>query len=108
MRGRGRRISEFEASLVYKVSSGTARTIQRNPVSKKPKKPKNQKTKETVDLLTKNLREIQSLNKVTELEVGRAENCLTQCSLHNVTEERRELRCTAPASFSVGNTDNWN
>jgi hypothetical protein len=27
--GRGRRISEFEASLVYKVSSRTARAIQR-------------------------------------------------------------------------------
>jgi hypothetical protein len=33
--GRGRQISEFEASLVYRVSSRTARTIQRNPVSKK-------------------------------------------------------------------------
>ena len=32
--GRGRGISEFEASLVYKVSSRTARAIQRNPVSK--------------------------------------------------------------------------
>jgi hypothetical protein len=31
--GRGRQISEFEASLVYKVSSRTARTTQRNPVS---------------------------------------------------------------------------
>jgi hypothetical protein len=30
--------SEFEASLVYKVSSRTARAIQRNPVSKKKKK----------------------------------------------------------------------
>jgi hypothetical protein len=36
--GRGRWISEFEASLVYKVSSRTARTIQRNPVSKKQNK----------------------------------------------------------------------
>jgi hypothetical protein len=33
--GRGRQISEFEASLVYRVSSRTARAIQRNPVSKK-------------------------------------------------------------------------
>jgi hypothetical protein len=32
--GKGRRISEFEASLVYKVSSRTARAIQRNTVSK--------------------------------------------------------------------------
>jgi hypothetical protein len=36
--GRGRRISEFEASLVYRVSSRIARAIQRNPVSKKKKK----------------------------------------------------------------------
>jgi hypothetical protein len=36
--GRGRRISEFEASLVYKVSSRTARATQRNPVSEKKKK----------------------------------------------------------------------
>jgi hypothetical protein len=61
--GRGRRISEFEDSLVYKLSSRTARAIQRNPISKnkikqnktkqkqkqKPKnpkpKPKNQKPK---------------------------------------------------------------
>jgi hypothetical protein len=35
--GRGRRISEFEARLVYRVSSRTARAIQRNPVSKKKK-----------------------------------------------------------------------
>jgi hypothetical protein len=32
--GRGRQISEFEASLVYKVSSRIARAIQGNPVSK--------------------------------------------------------------------------
>jgi hypothetical protein len=47
--GRGKRISEFEASLVYKVSSRTARVIQRNPVSKnqKTKKPNQNKTKKT-------------------------------------------------------------
>jgi hypothetical protein len=44
--GRGRRISEFEASLVYRVSSRTARTIQRNPVSKNQKKEKRKKKKE--------------------------------------------------------------
>jgi hypothetical protein len=38
--GRGRWISEFEASLVYRVSSRTARATQRNPVSKKQKKEK--------------------------------------------------------------------
>jgi hypothetical protein len=41
--GRGRQISEFEASLVYKVSSRTARAIQRNPVSKKQNKTKQNK-----------------------------------------------------------------
>jgi hypothetical protein len=40
LEGRGRRISEFEASLVYKVSSRTARAIQRNPVLKKQTKKK--------------------------------------------------------------------
>jgi hypothetical protein len=45
--GRGRRISEFEASLVYKVSSRTARATQRNPVSKKIKnKNKNERERE--------------------------------------------------------------
>jgi hypothetical protein len=42
--GRGRQISEFEASLVYRVSSRTARAIQRDPVSKKQKTKQN-KTK---------------------------------------------------------------
>jgi hypothetical protein len=37
LRGRGRWISEFETSLVYKVSSRPARATQRNPVSKKQK-----------------------------------------------------------------------
>jgi hypothetical protein len=44
--GRGRQISEFEASLVYKVSSRTARATQRNPVSKIKQKTKQNKTKQ--------------------------------------------------------------
>ncbi|EDL05734.1 mCG146067, partial [Mus musculus] len=36
--GRGRWISEFKASLVYKVSSRIARATQRNPVWKNQKK----------------------------------------------------------------------
>jgi hypothetical protein len=43
--GRGRQISEFKASLVYKLSSRTARAIQRNPVSKNKNKNKNKKKK---------------------------------------------------------------
>jgi hypothetical protein len=36
-RVRGRQISEFKISLVYRVSSRTARATQRNPVSKQNK-----------------------------------------------------------------------
>jgi hypothetical protein len=36
----GKRISEFKVSLVYRVSSRTARATQRNPVSKSLKKKK--------------------------------------------------------------------
>jgi hypothetical protein len=43
--GRGRRISEFDASLVYRVSSRAVRTTQRNPISKNKNKSKKQKTK---------------------------------------------------------------
>jgi hypothetical protein len=43
--GRGRRISEFKASLVYKVSSRTARALKRNPVLKNQKKKKKEKKK---------------------------------------------------------------
>jgi hypothetical protein len=35
--GRGRQISEFKASLVYRVSFRIARATQRNPISKKNK-----------------------------------------------------------------------
>jgi hypothetical protein len=45
LRGRVRRISEFKASLVYKVSSTTGRATQRNPVSKKKKKKKKKRKK---------------------------------------------------------------
>jgi hypothetical protein len=39
--GKGRQISEFEASLVYRVSSKTARATQRNPVLKQTNKQTN-------------------------------------------------------------------
>ena len=45
--GRGRRISEFEASLVYRVNSRTARATQRNPVLKQTNKQKTTKTTTT-------------------------------------------------------------
>jgi hypothetical protein len=45
LRGGGRRISEFKAGLVYRVSSRTARAIQRNPVPWEKKKTKQKTTK---------------------------------------------------------------
>ena len=39
---------EFEASLVYRVSSRKTTAIQRNPVSKKPK-PKKKKKKKKIE-----------------------------------------------------------
>jgi hypothetical protein len=48
--GRGRRIPEFEASLVYKVSFRTARAIQRNPVLKNQKKKKKKRKKKKKEL----------------------------------------------------------
>jgi hypothetical protein len=62
--GRGRWISEFEASLVYRVSSRTARATQRNLVSKKRKKEK-EKEKE----INNSLKEMQenSSKQVKEL-----------------------------------------
>jgi hypothetical protein len=47
--GRGRQISEFEASLVYKVSSRTTRAIQTNPVSKNKKTKQNKTTTTKID-----------------------------------------------------------
>jgi ribosomal protein L12E/L44/L45/RPP1/RPP2 len=46
LRGRGRRISEFKASLVYRVSSRVAGATQRNPVLKNQKKKKKKEEKE--------------------------------------------------------------
>ena len=45
--GRGRWISEFKASLLYRASSRIARATQRNPVSKQKtnNKAKNKQTK---------------------------------------------------------------
>jgi hypothetical protein len=49
--GRGRRISEFEASLVYKVSARTARATHRETLSRKTKKKKKKKKKDFVLLI---------------------------------------------------------
>ena len=46
MGGRGRRNSEFKASLVYRVSSQTSRDKHKNPAIKNQKKKKKKKKKE--------------------------------------------------------------
>jgi hypothetical protein len=48
--GRGGQISEFEASLIYKMSSRAARAIQRNPVSEKKKKERRRKRKPIISV----------------------------------------------------------
>jgi hypothetical protein len=54
--GRSRWISEFEASLVYRMSSRTARAVQRNPVSKQNKTNKQtNKQKKTLTILLVNV-----------------------------------------------------
>jgi hypothetical protein len=59
--GRSRQISEFKASLVYKVSSRTARAIQRNPVLK------NQKTKKTWNWYSD--RQVDQWNRIEDPEM---------------------------------------
>jgi hypothetical protein len=49
--GRGRQISEFEARLVYRVSSRTARAIYTEKPKKKKKKKKKRKEKKNVKRL---------------------------------------------------------
>jgi hypothetical protein len=62
--GRGKQISEFEASLVYRVSSRTAKTIQRNPVSKKQtNKQTKKKTKTKIKPCLKKKKKNQKTNK---------------------------------------------
>jgi hypothetical protein len=46
LEGRGRQISEFKASLIYRVSSRTARATQRNSVSKNKTKQNKTKSKQ--------------------------------------------------------------
>jgi uncharacterized membrane protein len=69
--GRGRWISEFEATLVYRVSFRTARAKQRNTVSKnqtktKTKTKQNKKTKKARMLHRRFSRSICSLEELSK------------------------------------------
>jgi hypothetical protein len=57
--GRGRRIPEFEACLVYRASSRTARATQKNPISKKQNK--TTKTKKKHKQINLKIRKVQIL-----------------------------------------------
>jgi hypothetical protein len=63
--GRGRRISKFEASLVYRVNSRTAKATQRNPVSKKQKQKTKQRKKNCMVLRAGEI--VQRLRALTAL-----------------------------------------
>ena len=49
---RGRQISEFKGSLVYRVISRTARAIQGDPIPKKQKQKTNKQTKTNKQIKT--------------------------------------------------------
>jgi hypothetical protein len=55
LEGKDRQISEFEDSLVYRVSSRTARATQRNPVSKNQKKKKYPSLKREHNIIDQNV-----------------------------------------------------
>ena len=69
MVGRDRWISEFEASLFYKVSSKIARATQRNSVSKKQKQ-KKKKTKQTNKQTNKKTKKPQKTNRMVLVSSG--------------------------------------
>jgi hypothetical protein len=82
--GRGRWISEFEASLVYRMSSRTARAIQRNPVLKKKRKEKKRKEKR-IDLQVYLLAAIEILNCVSgsDADLLTDKTCIVHSSFTN-------------------------
>jgi hypothetical protein len=63
-------LCEFKASLVYRVSTRTARTAQRNPVSKTKTAAFRKKKKKSVNLITVPAhRAFLSSSAVTELRI---------------------------------------
>jgi hypothetical protein len=68
IRGRGRQISEFKASLVYKVIFRTARAIQRNPISKNKKQKTNKQTKKKRTTTKKKTKKKDINNSLKEIQ----------------------------------------
>jgi hypothetical protein len=86
--GRGRQISEFQASLVYKVSSRTARAVQRKPCLEKTNKQTNKQTNKKEDLQFLNCSKCSGSNcsegrgPSTSLSVVSPLGCIWIWSLH--------------------------
>jgi hypothetical protein len=92
----GRRISEFEDSLVYKVSSKTARVIQTNHVLKKQKKEKTEGMKDTKKTRPLN-KYLQSLMEFAETKTAYSE----PAQLYTSWSHRAKSRCgLMPASLT--------
>jgi hypothetical protein len=77
--GRGRRISKFKDSLVYKVSSRTARDKQRNPVSTlpPPKKKNKNKNKKAELGFYKGCSNIDHKQRIGSKELRRMQSCVS-------------------------------
>jgi hypothetical protein len=104
--GRGRQISEFKASLVYNVSSRTARATQRNPVSKKEKRKKelqgkHNQTGEGTEQNHLGSKDVSTNNKeITKGENSGDRNTRKEIRSHickhhqqNIRDGRKNLRC---------------
>jgi hypothetical protein len=90
--GRGRQISAFEASLVYRVSFRTARATQRNPVSKTKQNKTQQKPKKLnleTDLAQKCTRLSKNLFHKIEAEVA-LPNSFNEASVTLIPETHKD------------------
>jgi hypothetical protein len=76
--GKGRQISEFEASLVYKVSSRTASATQRNPASKTKQNKKKQRNKTKQQQQQKESRRV-----LCQQEQGQRNPAQTEAEIHS-------------------------
>jgi hypothetical protein len=87
-------LCEFKASLVYRVSSRTARGTQRNLVSKKNKKTKKQKKPKRLDYIL----------KMEELFLI---SCQKADFFKNITPRRNESTSTQKLAYKNYNSQGW-
>jgi hypothetical protein len=99
--GRGRWISEFEANLVYRINSRTARAIQGNPVSKKQEREREKERDR--DGGKRGEREREREREIEEGEGGGRERERERERIDTITTEnsRKTLFCFSRHGFSV-------